>query len=122
MLRVTLIIALLAGAAGLASAAPRVLGQVEGAYELKFASVQMPLNATGSVTLRTCDTCQSLSHRVDADTTYALGSSQMPLPDFLALTQTFRASANASEQVLVMVFYDLETTRVTRIVLHDHRE
>jgi hypothetical protein len=33
-----------------------------------------------------------------------------------------RASANAREQVLVMVFYDLQTTRVTRIVLHDHRE
>jgi hypothetical protein len=121
MLRTTLIVTLLAAFAGAVSAAPRVLGDVEGSYELMLNNVQMPLNTSGFVRLRTCSTCDSRTHDVNAGTGYYLGKQRLPFADFSALMQDLRASASAADKVLIMVFYDLESSDVTRIVVHDHR-
>lgn len=121
MLRITLIVTLLAAMAGVASAAPRVLGQVEGSYELMLNNVQTPLNTSGFVRLRTCATCDSKTHDVNASTAYYLGEQRLQFADFSALMQDLRASASAAGNVLIMVFYNLESSDVTRIVVHDHR-
>lgn len=122
MFRTILIITSLALGAGLASAAPRVLGQLEGSYELMLKDVQMPLNTSGFVRLRSCATCDSKTHNVNANTRYWLGESRLQFADFQALTQDMRASASAAENVLVVVYYDLDSSIVTRVVLHDHRD
>jgi hypothetical protein len=113
---------LLAGWAGFATGAPPILGDVEGSYELSLDHVRMPLNESDGVTLRTCDACESKRHRVDGNTRYFVNGAALPFADFIALVQSMRGSASANSYVIIGVFYDLESTVTTRIVLHDHRE
>lgn len=121
MFRLTLIISVLAATAGVATAAPRVLGQAEGSYELELGNVQIPLSTSGFVRLRPCASCDSRTHDVNASTAYRVDGQQLPFAEFAAVVQDMRASASAAENVLVMVFYDLESSIVTRVAVHDHR-
>lgn len=121
MFRLTLIIAVLATAAGGASAAPRVLAQLEGTYELALVDVQGPEAASGFVRLYTCPSCASRTHRVDAATRYILGGRELPFDEFSSYLAGMRASESTARNVLVGIFYDLESSVVTRIVVHEHR-
>jgi len=120
MIRTLLIVALSLSLAGIASGAPRVLGHPEASYELSLKDLRMPSSSAGSVTLRTCAACQSVTHRVDGATIYLAGNTPMLLPDFLNYAQSLSA-ANPDDRVLVGVYYDVESAVVTRIIVLDHR-
>jgi hypothetical protein len=116
MIRLIAIVALAFAVVGAANAA-RTIDYEEGAYEVKLIDLVLPGNASGKLSVRTCDSCERISLQVNANTTYSFrGGKPMPLSDFqLAITQLRQkpgASANG------VVFYNLATQRVTRVVLN----
>lgn len=96
----------------------RVLEQIEGAYEASLADVVMPASAAGYVIFPTCSTCGRISLGVTSETTYLIERAPVPLADFLEAADAFAQSSRAS-RAAVYVFYDLETKRVTRLVLDE---
>lgn len=103
------------------ASATRVLELVEGAYEAMLADVVLPANAAGFVTFPPCSTCPPTSLGVDAETVYLVENVALPFADFIDAAAALTASGRA-RNAAVYVFYDLETKRVTRLVLDDFGE
>lgn len=98
--------------------ATRVLEPIEGAYEAALTEVVMPASSGGYVIVPPCSTCPPVSLGVTAETTYLVERAPVPFADFMQAANTLARSGRA-ERTAVYVFYDLETTRVTRVVLDD---
>ena len=93
-------------------AAPATLTNIENAYETDTANIRLPDNEQGQVSLRECATCKSVVLRVNQDTRYLIGASSPPV----SLDQLRKAAERAPGR-LVVVFYNLDSKVVTRIVL-----
>jgi len=113
-----MIVATGAFAAATSASATRVLELIEGAYEAFLADVVLPASTAGFVTLPPCSTCPPISLGVDASTLYVVESSAVAFPDFVVEANTLARSGRA-RRAAVYVFYDLDTKRVTRLVLDD---
>lgn len=116
MMRVVLVFVLALAAAAPAGAA-RTIESVEGAREVALANLVLPASATGRLSFRPCPTCTQINFQVNGNTTYSFGGGKpMSLFDFrVAVTQLRQRS---SARVNGVVFYNLATKRVTRVVLN----
>ncbi len=108
-------IMLAATALALASAtATAKLKNVENAYESDTAHVLLPSSSGGQVIIRECSGCKPVVLRVNRDTTYQIAGSGAPVSlDALRAA----AAADAADSRLLIVFYNLDSGVVTRIVL-----
>jgi hypothetical protein len=98
------------------AAAVRTVELVEGAYELVLSDAVLPSSIAGSLLLKPCPDCDTVTLRVDGETTYHVGASRVALPDLHAVAGRLRA-AGADKTTPLGVFYDRETRRVTRVRL-----
>jgi hypothetical protein len=108
----------LAVAAATGASAARTIDYVEGAYEVSLSTLVLPLSTSGKLSVRpACDGCTPITLNVNASTEYAFGTRKgLPLADFrTAVTQQRQKPGGAATGV---VFYDLATKRVTRVVLN----
>lgn len=96
--------------------AVRVLELVERSYELWLSDASLPRSAAGSVTFKACSECALESIVVTESTHYSLGDLQVSLADFRQHAQSL-AQQGAEERTLLMVHYDIDTRRATRLRL-----
>ncbi|MFL2545858.1 MAG: hypothetical protein ACJ0SL_00560 [Candidatus Rariloculaceae bacterium] len=109
---------LLIAYAGSASAY-RVLEQKEEAYEAALTNVTLPRAAVGSIRLKTCRDCPSVSFRTSDATIYIVNGAPLPFPEFFELATSYRDIRDEAERTAVYVFVDNETQRVNRLAI-DH--
>jgi len=110
---VALVIAALASSAQ----AVRVIEQVERPVELALGELALPTDATGQVTYRACPTCALESHSLTQDTLYNLNGQAMSFEDFLAGIDEIRAMPSVEARAFAGVFFDVNTERVTRVIV-----
>lgn len=96
--------------------AVRVLELVERSYELWLSDASLPRSAGGSVTFKACSECSFESIVVTDSTRYSLGDLQVSLADFRQHAQSL-VQQRAGERTLLMVHYDIDTRRATRLRL-----
>ncbi|HEX5045534.1 MAG TPA: hypothetical protein VFX89_00305 [Gammaproteobacteria bacterium] len=103
--------------AGIADArAARTIEYVEGAYEITLRNLILPAGTSGNLSLRTCATCERINLRVNTSTKYSFRSGDpMSLVDFQLAVATLRQQPGVGANGVV--FYNLATKRVTRVVL-----
>jgi len=89
---------------------------VEQAYEITTAQVERwPLGETGTLVLRSCNSCESVALRVDLATHYRLGMSGANITR--AELVRMQATLNDREGTRVYVFYRPESGVATRVIL-----
>jgi hypothetical protein len=98
------------------AAAHAAIENVENAYESDVAHVTLPSSTAGQVVIRECAGCTPVVLRVDGKTRYFVGAPSSP-PVSLAELRSAAGAEDARGRLLV-VFYDLRTNVVTRIVLN----
>jgi len=109
-------IALLAG--GFSSAfGYSVLEKIEDAYEVPLGVVTLPASSSGSVIFTTCESCRTNSLRVTGTTRYLVNGAPVDLADLNEVARNLRATATGRDLTAVVVFYDVQSLRVTRIAL-----
>jgi hypothetical protein len=117
MSRLILAIVLAVAAAADASAA-RTVEYIEGAYEVSLSTLVLPLSTSGRLSVRpTCGGCAPITLNVNASTEYTFGAGRsISLAELrTAVTQQRQKPGGAATGV---VFYNLATKRVTRVVLN----
>ena len=107
--------ALLIGALAPSAQAFRVIEEVENSVELALADVTLPTDANGTLSYRACATCTTQTHSVNGETVYRLNNRTLPFEEFAAAIDELPAMAEA--RALAGVFYDLNTKRITRVVV-----
>jgi len=95
----------------------RVLEQIEDAYELTLDQVTLPSRETGSVSFQACESCPTTFLSVTTATKYQRNGEQMNLSDFVAVANELGTLNSDIRPVLIYVFINIESKRVTRIVL-----
>ena len=55
---------------------------VQEAYEIALSDLRLPRDASGTIPLKECESCDYVSVRVGADTRYTLNGKAMPLKEF----------------------------------------
>lgn len=84
---------------------------VEQAYELSAGDLTLPTNEFGSVILKPCPTCDSVTLRVDGNTSYVYNGARLPLREFRSAVLNLREPSGAATTVI----YRLEDNKVRRI-------
>ena len=107
-------IALAAAAALWSGAAQGTLKNVENAYETDAAHLLLPSSPSGQVVIRGDAAGKSIALRVNEQTHYLLGAPATAV-SLDALRQA--AAAKGADQRHVVVFYNIDSRLVTRIVL-----
>ena len=95
--------------------ATRVLDPVESAVEVAIENLNLPTDAAGTVTLRGCADCAYRSHRLSAGALFRLNRKSATFQEVLEYVAATRQSRAAMDDMLVTVFLDVNTERVTRI-------
>ena len=111
------VMALLIGSLAGSVQALRVIEEVEGSVELALRDLTLPADATGAVAYRACATCTRETHAVTAATSYQLNGRPMPFVEFLAAIDEIRDMPSVEGRTLAGVFFDLNTQRVTRVIV-----
>ena len=116
MRQLILAAALALGAMNGAGAA-RTIDYVEGAYEVMLSTLVVPASTSGRLSVRpTCSGCALINLSVNASTQYTFGEGgPVSLPDFRAAVVRERQRPGGG--ATGVVFYDLATKRVTRVIL-----
>jgi hypothetical protein len=96
------------------------LREIEQAFELTPAQVQLPSRAEAQLTIRPCATCRVVALQVTAATQWYAGMDEQQ-PAGQARTLEIYRTAGSDPQTLVHVYYEAQTLRVKRIVLDLHR-
>jgi hypothetical protein len=117
MIRATITIAFSFWALNVA-ADTRVLQQVQLGYEVDLANVTLPVSAAGTVSFRTCGTCQTEIHAVSADTTYSVNGRRLAFKDFGPAILNLRASIGPGNLPMVALSVDIESQTVKRIAVY----
>lgn len=112
----TFVIALVLGLSVTAVSA-QSLELVEGTAELSLSNISFPNTAGGFVSFTACEACDTKRMQVDSGTVYIGLSGQVTLTDFLSDVAQLRATEPGRE-TFVGLFYDLNSSRVTRIKLY----
>ena len=97
----------------------RVIEQIEGAYELLLGEVRLPRGETSSVLFKPCETCTITLLRVDSTTTYFVNGEPLKFSDFLGAVEAIRQLDGGNQNTAVYVFFDVQSRRVTRLLI-DH--
>jgi hypothetical protein len=100
-----------------ASYAQRVLEPVERGLELPLQEITLPAESGGTVQFRACGTCSLATHTVTEETEYVFDHRELALADFLAAVEEIREQPTVHRRTIAGVYLDLETERVTRIVV-----
>jgi biopolymer transport protein ExbD len=108
MIRNCLLVALLSALSLTAGADFRTVSR---AYEATLASVQLPVSASGTLTIRACANCKVQRFRVTSDTRYTINESEVELEEFRRQLLQVR---NRDTQA-VIVKHDLATDVVTSV-------
>jgi len=108
--------ALLIGAFATSAQAFRVIEEVENSVEIALTNVTLPSDENGTVSFRTCATCPTETHAVGVETVYRLNGRTLSFQEFALAIEDLPATAEA--RALAGVFFDLNTKRVTRLVVH----
>ena len=87
-------------------------------YELTLRDVIMPNGPGGTTIFKLCTSCDTIALPVQTDASYAIGGTELALPDFLAAVEELRAM---EDKVGVGVFYDMGNNRVTYIAVYPPR-
>lgn len=90
--------------------------QIEQAFELTPAQVQLPSRPDAQLTIRPCADCRIVALRVTAATQWYAGLGENQPAGQAAVLEIFR-KAGTDPQTLVHVYYEPQTLRVKRIVL-----
>lgn len=102
--------------AGWLSAGHTAIRQIEQAFELSAAQVQLPTRPEAQLTVRPCVGCRVVALRVTAATRwYTSMTAQQPASQAEVL-EIYR-TASSNPQTLVHVFYEPQTLRVQRVML-----
>lgn len=115
MIRPILSVALLVFAG--AASADRTLEIIEYGVEASLEHVTMPGSAAGTVIFRICGDCESQSLRVNTDTRYFLADTALPLSEFHEAVDEVEDNSPEGGSTLVGIYYDRESSVVTRIKL-----
>jgi hypothetical protein len=100
-----------------ASHAGRTLELVEGAHELVLGNVIMPDSASGLAVFKLCTSCEPTGVQVGAQTRYFINDRELELGAFLEEVGLIRET-DGSDALGVGIYYELQTNRVSRIVVH----
>ena len=97
------------------ASAVRIVELVERSYELRLSDASLPLSVGGSVTFKACSECPTESIAVTQSTAYFLTKTQqVALADFRQHAQAL-VQQGAATRTLLMVHYDIDTRRATRL-------
>jgi hypothetical protein len=107
--------ALLFGAFATTAHAFRVIEEVENSVEIALRDVTLPENVNGSLSYRPCATCTTQTHSVSVETVYRLNGRTLSFEEFAAAIDELPASAEG--RGLAGVFFDLNTKRITRLIV-----
>jgi hypothetical protein len=102
------------------SASQAAIRQIEQAFELTPAQLQLPSRPEAQLTIRPCTDCRIVVLRVTAATQWYAGLGEKQPAGQAAVLEILRAAGN-DPQTLVHVYYEPQTLRVKRIVLDLHR-
>lgn len=117
VIAIALVVGLLAGSAN----AFRVIEDVEGSVELALPELTLPTDSNGNVQYRACATCSSVTQTVNDETVYRVNGQALGFPEFLAAIADIRKTPSVENRALAVVVYDLNTKRVTRVLVHVSR-
>lgn len=92
------------------------LRQIEQAFELSPAQLELPTRPDAQLTVRPCAGCRIVALRVTAATRWYSSLSEQPPVGQAAVLEIYRA-ANRDPRTLVHIFYEPQTLRVSRVVL-----
>ena len=104
---------------GATTAGAYQVNQLEDAYELQLSEVTLPASGTGSISFRSCSSCETSAMRLNATTKYRLNGVELALPDFLAAAARIREAEDADENSSITVFFNIQSRRLTRIELFE---
>jgi hypothetical protein len=110
-------VALLIGVLATSAHALRVIEEFENSVELALSELKLPADATGTVTYRTCATCALEAHSLTEETQFDLNGQLMAFDEFLAAIDEIRDMPSVEARALAGVFFDLNTERVTRVIV-----
>jgi hypothetical protein len=100
----------------------RVLGQPERPFELALGQVTLPMDTSGSVTLRACDTCGISTRKFADGAKFVVDGRELRYADFLQIVGDLRGNSRASAATVANVFVDVNTDRVTRVMIRRPRQ
>lgn len=98
------------------SAGHAAIRQIEQAFELSPAQIELPARPDAQLTIRPCDGCRIVALRVTAATRWYTSLAERQPAGQATLLEIFRTASN-DPQTLVHVFYEPQTLRVSRVVL-----
>lgn len=98
------------------SAGHATIRQIEQAFELSPAQIQLPARPDAQLTVRPCADCRVVALRVTAATQWYSSLSERQPAGQPAVLEIYH-TASSNPQTLVHVFYEPQTLRVTRVVL-----
>ncbi len=90
--------------------------QIEQAFELTPAQLQLPSRPEAQLTIRPCADSRIVALRVTAATQWYAGLAEKQPAGQAAVLEIFR-TAGSDPQTLIHVYYEPQTLRVKRIVL-----
>jgi hypothetical protein len=118
---IVVVIALVVGLLASSASAFRVLEEVEGSVELALPELTLPDDTNGRVQYRACATCSNVTQSVTDETVYRLNGQVLGLVEFLAAIEDIRKTPSVENRAMAVVIYDLNTKRVTRVLVHVSR-
>jgi hypothetical protein len=90
--------------------------QIEQAFELAPAQIQLPARPDAQLTVRPCTGCRIVALRVTTATQWYSSLAEQQPAGQAAVLRIFR-TASSNPQMLVHVFYEPQTLRVNRVAL-----
>jgi hypothetical protein len=116
-MRISLIVLL----ASWLSGGQAAIRQIEQAFELTPAQLQLPSRPDAQLTIRPCANCRVVALQVTAATQWYAGMDEQQPAGQARVLEVYR-TASSDPQTLVHVYYEARTLRVKRIVLDLRRE
>jgi hypothetical protein len=110
--------AVLLGAFGTSAHAFRVMEDVETSVEIALRDVTLPADANGTLSFRSCATCPIQTHSLSYETVYRFNGRALSFEEFAAAVGDLRETPSVESRALAGVFLDLNTERVTRVIVH----
>jgi len=98
------------------SAGHAAIRQIEQAFELGPAQIELPGRPDAQLTVRPCVGCPIIALRVTAATRWYSGPGEQQPVGQAAVLEIYR-TASSNPQTLIHVFYEPQTLRVRRVVL-----
>ena len=93
----------------------RIVEQLEDAYELSIADLNLPDRANGSVSFQPCAGCAIVSLRLQAGSVFRVDGVELDFADFLSAVTRIQDSDGSENRAIVGVFFSASTGVLTRI-------